>query len=299
MAARFAVDGWSQGLINLKTKKWNGKVRLAPHKLHEPLSWRDPSTVFVNSMTDMFHPGYTNEEIAAVFGVMAAAPQHTFQVLTKRAQRMREWFEWLDEQIESTAADMSGADCTLSIHTARDWSRLNFVLDAAREQLSDRAVESLERVARDEVLAWPLPNVWLGVSVEDQENADKRIPDLVRAPAAIRFLSCEPLLGPIDLKRWLDVPHEGSHLDWVISGCESGHGARGCDPAWLRSLRDQCVAAGVPYFLKQARPWDEGHERVVAMGIGRGPGSDGPDRGVLQSPYLDGKQWLQFPEARQ
>lgn len=304
LAARFAESGWSQGLINLKTKKWNGTVRLVPHKLAEPLSWRKPSTVFANSMTDIFHEGYTNEQIAAMFGVMAACPQHTFQVLTKRAKRMREWFEWI---------------------AARDpgWEALRC------QEISGTAGAPVALMHPNEY-CWPLPNVWLGVSVENQEAADERIPELLRTPAAVRFLSCEPLLGPVILQG--DEPPPAMHwrgylgnrchvrptvdhsprtcsneahyrpgVDWVIAGCESGRGARPCSVEWLRSLRDQCAEAGVAFFLKQAVESidrDRHGIREARPDLRFGSGSSRKPGGVIELPYLDGVQHAAFPEVR-
>jgi protein gp37 len=324
LAARFAENGWSKGLINLKTRKWNGEARLAAHKLADPLRWREPSTVFVNSMSDLFYEGFTNEEIAAVFGVMAAAPQHTFQVLTKRAKRMREWFEW---------AEAEGRKYDLLAFEPRA------LLACAWEACAGDAWGDVEPDSRlgdlpsHEVFGenWPLPNVWLGVSVENQAAADERIPELLQTPAAVRFLSCEPLIGEVDLDlprcendhhgpdawglagdeatpwcsecelersygHWL---HLDGGIDWVIAGCESGPGARRCGVEWLRSLRDQCADAGVPYFLKQAV---HGAEFVAGPGDGhRGvsfsTGSKRKAGGVIELPYLDGVQHAQFPGA--
>lgn len=301
LAARFAESGWSQGLINLKTRKWNGEARLAAHKLAEPLSWRKPATVFVNSMSDLFYEGFTNEQIAAVFGVMAAAPQHTFQVLTKRARRMREWFEWVASTGDPISTCLREAFCILDTPDARNLSAL------------ERAA-SYERPTR-----WPLPSVWLGVSVENQAAADERIPDLLATPAAVRFLSCEPLLGELEICKYLccgycttvapdHCPPGRSFIDWVIAGCESGPRARACDVAWLRSLRDQCAAALVPFFLKQAveaevpaaelQRW---LETGSFHGIGSGDGSREKGRGfggpVIELPYLDGAQHAAFPEG--
>ncbi len=208
---------------------WTGVVKLAPGKLADPLHWRKPRRVFVNSMSDLFHEGLSNEEIAAVFGVMAACPQHTFQVLTKRSERMREWFEW-------------GGCEEIYAHWVGD--------------------------TKLEIQAWPLPNVWLGVSVENQEQADKRIPDLLDCPAAVRFLSCEPLLGPLEIKHrmqakfpWGRKPymnanaymrsHNTAKIDWVIVGGESGPKSRECDVAWIGSIVNQCKGEGCPVFVKQ------------------------------------------------
>jgi protein gp37 len=232
MAARFAKDGWSRGLINLRTGKWNGEARLATHKIDEPLRWREPSTVFVNSMSDLFYEGFLNEQIAAVFGIMAACPQHTFIVLTKRAERLPQWFAWVDDETARLdwMRDPRRPNAAPAIHKIMEWlGRLMPPGFVFRENVSD---------------VWPLPNVWIGVSVENREHGVPRIDDLRRTPAAIRLLSCEPLLedlGKLDL----------TGISWLIDGCESGFGARPANEAWFRSLRDQCAVAGVSYFHKQ------------------------------------------------
>lgn len=160
-------------------------VAVHPQALRIPYSWRQPRLVFVNSMSDLFHARVPLAFVRDVFAVMADTPQHTYQVLTKRAARLR--------------------------------------------KIADR-------------LDWP-DNVWMGVSVEDQDAFD-RIDDLRRVPAAVRFLSCEPLLGPLD---GIDL----TGIDWVIAGGESGPAHRLLDPAWVTDLRDTCKAAGVPFFFKQ------------------------------------------------
>jgi protein gp37 len=204
--------------------------------LGQPLRWRKPRRVFVNSMSDLFHPRVTDEFIARVFAVMAATPQHTYQVLTKRPKRMR--------------------------------ALLGGPLDSGLASLIEVAHSELEAMTLYEA-EWPLPNVWLGTSVEDQQRADERIPALLDTPAAVRFLSCEPLLGPVDLQyhlgvEWLDTldgwGHEmfsalqgrvGGGLHWIIVGGESGPGARPMHPQWARHLRDQAEAADVAFFFKQ------------------------------------------------
>lgn len=196
VAARFSGDGMPyEGLarIGKNGPRWTGKVRLIQDVLEEPLRWKKPRRVFVNSMSDLFHENLTDTEIGKMFGVMAVARRHTFQVLTKRPNRMQSWF-------------------------------------------SPRAPI--------------IPNVWLGVSVEDQQRADERIPLLLATPAAVRFVSYEPALGPVDLRPYLygDVT---PHLDWVIVGGESGPGARPFDVAWARDVVAQCRAAGVACFTKQ------------------------------------------------
>jgi protein gp37 len=218
-------------------------VLLHPDRLELPLRWRRPRRIFVNSMSDLFHEYIPDTFIAECFAVMAQAKQHTFQVLTKRPQRMAQllndpaWMKRVDEFMGLRAAE-------------KGW-------------------------CVDEVEAWPLQNVWLGVSVEDQAAADLRIPPLLETPAAIRFLSCEPLLGPIDLElairvdnggfsyntltgeHWpfTDHPVFGSKINWVIVGGESGAGARPMCIQWARDLRDQCAQANTPFFFKQWGEW--------------------------------------------
>lgn len=183
-----------------------------PDALTIPLRWRKPQRVFVNSMSDLFHPKVPAEFIARVFAVMVAAPHHTFKVLTKRAPRMR-----------ATLADDTF------------WTAVSAEL------------AQLWNVAQPPApLRFAPPWIWLGVSVEDQEQAGRRIPALLDTAAGIRWLSCEPLLGPIDLTPWAE------HLDWVVVGGESGPQARPMEPGWARSLRDQCRAGRVPFFFKQA-----------------------------------------------
>ena len=215
---------------------WTGKIAMAPESvLLQPLQRKRPTTYFVNSMSDLFHENVPDEWIDHIFAVMALAPQHTFQVLTKRADRMRKYFK---------------------PHCQRRADGLG------------KAVLELGYKDPLECLCWPLPNVWLGVSCEDQVRADERIPDLLNTPAAIHFISAEPLLGPINLRAVtvrgiiegdFDIDALGRTdfpiLDWVIVGGESGPGARPTHPDWVRSMRDQCSAADVPFFFKQWGTW--------------------------------------------
>lgn len=216
---------------------WTGKVALAPdHILTQPLRWRRPRRVFVNSMGDLFHESVPDEWIDRVFAVMALAPQHTFQILTKRARRMR---EYLSAPLVTTRI----AQQTLGLP------------DPPEAELNG---------------PWPLPNVWLGVTAEDQQRADERIPDLLATPAALRFVSIEPMLGAVDLENInpsekyetdalrgfdFDQSSAGARLDWVVCGGESGPHARPMHPDWARSLRDQCKAAGAPFHFKQWGEW--------------------------------------------
>ena len=196
-------------------------------KLQEVLRRKRPTTYFWCDMTDLFYAGHPDEWIDRCFATMALTPQHTHQVLTKRADRMR---EYLTEEAGARVWGLAG--------------------------------RSSVEMFRSE--PWPLPNVWLGVSVEDQQRADERIPHLLQTPAAVRFLSCEPLLSGINLKlhsvlfgnrggpgniNGENVTFPG--IDWVIIGGESGPGARPCNVAWVRSLVAHCATAGVPCFVKQ------------------------------------------------
>jgi protein gp37 len=199
--------------------RWTGKVELIPSMLDVPLRRRKPTTYFVNSMSDLFHKDLSIPDQEQVFRAMLSATQHTYQILTKRAGVMAE-----------------------------------------------RVPQIMHRICGPHY-ATPA-HIWLGVSVEDQQRADERIPHLLQTPAAVRFLSVEPLLGPVDLTRiefrratWYDAleDHDGfgllgaahQKLDWVIVGGESGPGARPCDAAWIRSIVQQCKAAGVACFVKQ------------------------------------------------
>jgi protein gp37 len=249
---------------------WTGDVRFVPEKLAEPLSWRAPTRIFVNSMSDLFHEGVSDEQIAAVFGVMAAAPRHTFQVLTKRPERARAWFAWIADQGEELLAAVGEEPPGGSPIPAACASFLPMVTGG-------NVADSSEWLGRDAWRAamrapWALPNVWLGASVEDQKTADERIPILLELPAAVRWVSYEPALGSVDWKNIASARDEmmlplagltwsiGSpprvvrthpKLDWIVVGGESGPGARPFDVAWARSTVEQCRAAGVPVFVKQ------------------------------------------------
>ncbi len=221
------------------TERWGQEfteVRERPERLMQPLRWKNPRRVFTCSMADLFHEQVSFEFIASVFHTMTGEcdykppPAHTYQILTKRAVRMRQFFSWLERYSEGDEA---------------------YVL-------------ALQTLWFDDA---PARNVWLGVSVEDQQRAEERIPDLLATPAAVRFLSVEPLLGPVALRDLMDK------IDWVIVGGESGPGARPMHPDWVRSIRDQCQAAGVPFFFKQ---WG-----------GRSPKAGGR--------ILDGRTWEEFP----
>jgi protein gp37 len=186
-------------------------VELIEDRLTAPLSWRKPARIFALSMSDLFHEAVPDEWIDRIFAVMALCPQHEFQVLTKRAERMRDWF----------AADEARKK---GIREARN--------DIAKTRLW--------------LPEWPLPNVWLGVSVEDQRRRD-RINHLFQTPAAVRWLSLEPLLEHVEpYLSW-----GGKRIDWVVIGGESGPRARPFNIEWARSIIRQCRDAGVACFVKQ------------------------------------------------
>lgn len=212
---------------------WTGKIGLDADVLAIPLKRKKPTMYFVNSMSDLFHENVPDDYIDKVFGVMAKTYWHTFQVLTKRAERMASYLnaKGVRSRILSAAQQF----------TWPGWA--------------------MDDVTRNDKGWEPhLHNVWLGVSVEDQQRADERIPHLLKTPAAVRFLSCEPLLGEIDLPLCFhssDDPNQFDHskcapmVNWVIVGGESGHGARTCHLDHVRSIVRQCKAAGVPVFVKQ------------------------------------------------
>lgn len=215
-------------------------LKLWPNRLEIPKTWRRPRLVFVNSMSDLFQPGVPTGFVKDVWETMAATPQHTYQILTKRAGAM---------------------------------------------------AAALRRISPD-----PLPNVWIGVSAEDQKRADLRVPKLLEAPAAVRFLSCEPLLGPVDLRPW------ASDIDWVIVGGESGVGARPMHPDWVRAIQHACSKAGVAFFFKQWGAWapdPSGHRPRIVDTNGReypspsmrrlGKGRAGRE--------LDGRTWDEMPQS--
>jgi len=208
-------------------------ITLHPDRLDQPKHWRKPRVAAVSLMGDLFHEDVPREFLVRVWQVMAQNFWQTYLILTKRAERMRQFLD------------------TLSFHTA------------GIPVSSDR----------------PHPNVWLGVSVWDQESADKNIPILLDTDAAHRWVSIEPCLGDVCFgcaeHRWgMDPEDNRRHLDQVILGCESGPGRRPMPHAWARSIRDQCAEAGVPFYLKQASENEDGTGRVV------------------KEPTLDGKQHL-------
>ena len=230
-------------------------LRLHADRLDKPLHWRKPRRVFVNSLSDLFHEDVPDEFIDRVFATMSLTPQHTYQVLTKRPERMHKYMTgWPNGMSRGNH---------IALRRNKDGTAL------ATIPPTHSPTGSFED-GTGPLVKLPLPNVWLGVSAEDQQRADDRIPWLLKTPAAVRFVSAEPLLGPIDLSRsWVSKPCEycgnldgeagrcfcgmqtPSEIHWVIVGGESGHGSRPCDLAWVRSIVEQCKEANVACFVKQ------------------------------------------------
>jgi protein gp37 len=275
--------------------RWTGQVNFIPERLDQPLRWQRGRRVFVNSMSDLFHEGLTDGQILRVFQAMAVAPQHTYLVLTKRPQRMLEWLRrWNDLEGEPPGPQMvRGPEATRAAHPSGRGQMFASMLEsmgAPPDGCAYPTFDWMQGMRGWPEARWTWPNVWMGVSAEDQPTADERIPLLLQCPAAIHWVSAEPLLGPIDLSPYM-CPSGVLHVDdigvdvgtrpivnvngveghqpwmpalsWVVVGGESGPGARPFDLAWARSTVEQCRAAGVPCFVKQlgARPhWPQGPE---------------------------------------
>lgn len=223
---------WAKVMARRQRQDW-GAIYLHPERLEQPLRWRKPKTVAVAFMGDLWHDQVPDEFIDKVFAVMALTPQHTYLLLTKRPERMRAY-------LAALAVDVQ-----------------NWPLPG------EKGSERIRTATLIQSAIWPLPNVWLGVSCENQARADERIPLLLDTPAAHRWISCEPLLSAIALGFFKPAFYtrggrgrsttvrvrEG--LDWCVIGGESGPHARPCDLGWIRDIRDQCKAAGVPCYVKQ------------------------------------------------
>ena len=275
MDRRQILPGRKDGFRPWTAQNAEYNVRLHPERLEQPLHWRKPRRVFVNSMSDLFHERVPDEFIGTVFAVMANAKNHSFQILTKRPRDMRDW-------------------CT-------DVGRTRSQTDAP----------------------WPLPNVHLGVSCENQKTFDERVPLLLQTPAAVRWVSLEPLLGPINmtasgpmfeklnrLRPHQEVVDHGVYenrpaLDWIVCGGESGPGARPMPPRWVRDIRDQCVAASVPFLFKQWGEWapDCLCRTKKPHRTTKRPGPCSPLSVMFRcgkkaaGRQLDGRTWDEFPEV--
>lgn len=280
VAGRFCGDGMPyEGLIRqtAKAPRWNGQIKLVHEKYSDPLRWQKPRMVFVNSMSDLFHEAMPFEEVAALFGIMAGSPRHTFQVLTKRPKRAQAFFKWLEREV-------------FEGHTQYDVCRTY----AARRVGSMLA----SRMPND--CPWPAPNIWLGASIEDQATAVERITPLLSTPAALLWLSYEPALGPVDFEdvlRWVAFPlsvFKGGgqrtetpwKIDWVVVGGESGPGARPFHVEWARQTIRQARPHGTPVFVKQlgAAPYLDGEPMKLAAKKGDEPEEWPEDVRVRQWP---------------
>ena len=263
LAATRLQDHPSRKGLTDRNGRWSGEARLNPAWLAQPLRWQRPRRIFAVAHGDLFHEAVPEAWIDLIFAVMAIARRHRFQILTKRPRRMRDY-----------ARSSEGRVNSLISHWLRDGDHPAIPL-ADRDRRRLARLGMLPRGTEGLFAPLPLPNVWLGTSLEDQDTANERIPPLLETPAAVRWLSAEPLLGPVEvfsINGPVDVP-DGMlpPLDWVVAGGESGPGARPMHPDWARSLRDQCAAAGVPFFFKQwggasskalgreldGRTWDE------------------------------------------
>lgn len=243
MAARFSDPGqWGYGIARRDiTLHWTGKIAFDRAALEIPGRWRKPRRVFLNSVSDTFHPDVTGEMVDSIMNMILGNHLHTFQMLTKRAKRMHSYFNqfkpWCWSSGKKTGWITRGGEALTSYG------------GNARTPMPDDG--------------WPLDNLWLGVSVENQKAADERIPYLLDTPATLRFISVEPMLGPVDIRAF-------NGIGWVICGGETGPGARPMNLDWAWSLRDQCADAGVPFFFKSTG-------------------------GRNKTDLLDGRTWQEFP----
>jgi protein gp37 len=299
----WATDVWnpvtgctevSAGCKNCYAKRMHKRLqKMAPDKysapfhtiqthedvLLQPLKWRKHKRVFVNSMSDLFHENVSFEFIDMVMAIITLSRRHTFMVLTKRPLRMRYYFSAPKGKL------------------VERWANATYTIGLSDKYDDNDAPNcAVHNICESD---WPISNLWLGVSVEDQSTADTRIPELIRIPAAIHFLSCEPLLGPIDFENipgpmiqtkdtdgLIGAPKKLGYIDWVIAGGESGKHARPMHPVWVRGLRDQCHAANVPFFFKQWGEWIEPVDTQVT-------GKESADSFNLLYP---GK-WYSFPDG--
>jgi protein gp37 len=296
VAKRFSFPGGPfQGLVRInaageRTDEWNGEITYVEDHLLDPIRWKKPRRIFVNSVSDLFHHNVSDTVIDRIFAVMALAPQHTFQVLTKRPERMRDYLLSRSKSIRYWEEEARNLGYTLKFDgfDGKEHSTCRF----------------------------PLPHVWLGTSVENQKYADERIPYLLQTPAAVRFISAEPLLGHINLVKEYDgvYPLTGVRpyhsedepkLDWVICGGESQRGSRPMNHQWARDIRDQCKAAGVAFFFKQWGDWwpnEQGNyagPETLRQRAYDEPGEEYSHVGSKKAgDYLDGVQHHEYPEVR-
>lgn len=259
-SARLQQFGQYQEVI--ADKKWNNKLFFVPSMFEKPLHWKTPQHIFVCSMSDLFHPSIPFEWIAQVFYTMGVCYWHTFQVLTKREKRMFEFFRWIQEKKRGLWWEELGvlaAHLPTNEHEEIAEPYLTYHANAKKHYYPDIPEPVTKLGDAGIIIPWPLPNVWLGTTAENQEMWDKRKGDFFATPAAIHFVSNEPCLSEIRY-----TSDELRQLDWVICGGESGPGARPMHPDWARSLRDQCKEAKVPFFFKQWGAWAQAKTRGLS-----------------------------------
>ncbi|MBP2560812.1 protein gp37 [Neorhizobium galegae] len=241
---------------------WTGEVRFNEEWLLQPLTWKRPRMIFVVAHGDLFSENVPDEWIDKIFAVMALAPQHIFQVLTKRPDRMRAYLT------------RPAGDGKQDVRNHLAWEVTGQIMNAWHPNWKSEDINGPHRSrAIGAFSKWPLPNVWLGISAEDQPRAEERVPPLLDTPAALHWISAEPLLGLIELHKlrhgagWMDAiagydDHNSRYgavtrrrLGWIVAGGESGRRARSAHPQWVRSLRDQAASASIPFLFKQWGNW--------------------------------------------
>ena len=271
-----------EGLV--KDGNWTGVVRIDEKAMTQPLRWQKGRRIFVNSLGDTFHDSISDLDLLRFFEVVRQARRHTFLVLTKRPERMKSFCERLRFDSGDGRERRGGL-----------WLVGGPYPEGTQQLPGEDQLRGFSNGGGRYGFTMVMKNLWLGVTAENQATADERIPLLVQTPAAVRFLSCEPLLSAIDLSKWLvtSPPEEKSStregwpfsgasqdpkgpLSWIIAGGESGSRFRPMDLDWARSLRDQCVASGTAYFFKQSSATKPG-----------------------QGDTLDGVAWRQFPDDGQ
>ena len=253
------------------------EIYLDRKTLYQPLAWREGRKIFVCSMTDLFADFVTKQMLDRIFAVMALTPRHTFQILTKRPARMRDYlrdFNWR-RAVDNCRTSETDTVPFIYRHSFDSLERL-FGLKPQFSGQPDRS-------------AFPPPNVMGGTSVHDQPSADEFVPPLLEAKLAWKFLSIEPMLGPIDFKKVPGFNRIDLNLRqwWIIAGGESGPQARPSHPDWFRQIRDQCAAARVPFFFKQ---WGEWAPQVGAVD-GWNDVSDNPEISRFDHRDWEGDHW--------
>lgn len=291
------------GGLTDKSGNWNRKIRTVDANLDLPLRTKKPTIWAV--WNDLFHEDVPFDFIDRALAVMHLCHQHTFMILTKRPERMKRYLTIIKSE-----------------NAAQNWRRQLYFASGCDARIADGCL-----------FEWPLPNVWLGVTAENQEQADRRIPILLQIPATVRFVSVEPMLGAVEIEEYFPeydyratyeyyreflkmqgIKSDGKPilinpgLDWVICGGESGYRARSMSPDWARNLRDQCEAAGVPFFFKQWGEWVAEHRQgeTVDLSILKNNQQVAKANGggywlltrvgkKAAGRLLDGREWSEYP----